>query len=198
VALLDSLGWRIPAGGEYREKGGVRLEFGVLLPSTSRPRQRTAILAKEDLRKIGVNLIIEEADFGTFSGRIATRDFDSYYGAWQMTPSPAGIRQTWSPRTESGAGALNHGTYSNPVAGALIDSAVTEFSPARRTELFQRAYQLITDDVAAIWMYEPRNVAAAHTRLRIPSLPAQGWWTTIRQWSVDPDNRLPRDRPPGS
>ncbi len=184
--ILDSLGWRIPPSGEFRVRGMRRLEFGLLVPNTSQARQRAALLAKAELHKIGVSLVIEDADYPTYAARVAAHDFDTYFGTHLTTPSPAGLRDEWSGRTSAGAGTLNHGYYENRVMTAITDSALGEFNATRRQGYFRRAYQMATDDVAAIWMYEPRQSAAVNARLHIPALSAYAWWSRFREWRVDP------------
>lgn len=68
--------------------------------------------------------------------------------------------------------------------------------PAQRAAHLRRAYQIIVDDAAAIWLYEVRNHAAVHERFNIPSWRSDAWWLTLGDWTVDPDKRLPRDAAP--
>jgi peptide/nickel transport system substrate-binding protein len=101
--LLDSLGWRLASGADVRRKGATRLEFELVVPSMSRRRQDAAIAAREDLRRLGVNIIIEEADLSTFQARVAARDFDSYFGAWTSAPGAAQHHGPAEPSFEDGA-----------------------------------------------------------------------------------------------
>ena len=86
-----------------------------------------------------------------------------------------------SPRGNIGA---NFSRYTNPSFDALVDSAVRTFRPAERRALFSRAWQVVIDDAAAIWMYEPRNVAAVSNRVTPVGLRGDAWWASLAQWRV--------------
>ena len=60
--------------------------------------------------------------------------------------------------------------------------------------LYRRAYQVIVDDAPAVWLYEPRNLAAAHARLRLSGVRADAWWAGMGEWSIPANERIPRDR----
>ena len=76
---------------------------------------------------------------------------------------------------------------------AALDSAIVERDPARNRALYRTAYQKISDDVAAVWLFELRPMMAVHKRVR-PDLNAPDvWWRNLRRWSIPVANRLPRD-----
>jgi peptide/nickel transport system substrate-binding protein len=193
---LDSLGWRDTDGDGIRERGGRRLSFNVLVPSSSSPRMRMAVLAQEQLRQAGVHLDVQTLEFNAFMSRVQSGDFDSYLGAWQLDGSPGGLRQTWFANATDELGGGNFQTYSNPVFEAYADSALDSWSREARRAYLRQAYEEITQDAAAIWLYEPLTVVGVHGRFRVPELQSRGWWSNVHQWSIPVDMRLPRDRMP--
>jgi ABC-type transport system substrate-binding protein len=89
--------------------------------------------------------------------------------------------------------ALNLQLYSNPAVDAALDSAAAEWNVERSIALYRKAYQAITDDVPAVWLYENRPFMAIHSRVQ-PNLTApDAWWRNLRLWSIPKDKRLPRD-----
>ncbi|HET8771771.1 MAG TPA: peptide ABC transporter substrate-binding protein [Gemmatimonadaceae bacterium] len=192
---LDSLGWRVGDDG-IRRRGAQRLAFGILIPTSSTVRNRASVLLQEQLRQVGVDVTIESMEFGAFYGRFTAGDFDATIGGWHTTPSPGGIRGTWgSPAISRGAD-QNAGHYLNPAFDQAVEAGLGSIDPAQRAAHLRRAYQIIVDDAAAIWLYEVRNHAAVHERFNIPSWRSDAWWLTLGDWTVDPDKRLPRDAAP--
>lgn len=194
--LLDSLGWRDEDGDGLRERNGRELSFSMLVPSSSRSREQMAVLIQEQLRQVGVRARIESLDFPALMQRQADRDFDTMLWAWQLTPSPSGLRQTWtsgSSRTKSGS---NFGSYENPQFDALVDSALSETNAERSRQLFERAYKVIIDDAPAIWLYEPETVLGVHGRIRTTQMRPDAWWLSIADWTIPAGERIPRDRVP--
>jgi ABC-type transport system substrate-binding protein len=100
-----------------------------------------------------------------------------------------------TPRTASDYGA-NYGGYSSPVFDAALDSVSSEFNIVRAKALYQRAYEQVIADAAAVFLYEPKMIAGINRRIETGPLSAAGWWTTIADWKIAPDQRIDRDRLP--
>jgi peptide/nickel transport system substrate-binding protein len=91
-------------------------------------------------------------------------------------------------------GESNELRYRSPRFDALADSALSAFDRELSRQLWGRAFQQIVNDAPAIWLYEPRPPVAVHTRFVMPPLRADGWWHGLADWSVDPSQRIDRDR----
>ena len=190
--LLDSLGWRDSNGDGIRDKAGRALRFAVTFPATSTPRRRYAELIQAQLRPHGVQVDVDGADFAIVRERIPAGKFDALLNSVLLDPSPAGIRDSWYSATPATRGG-NFQLYGNPSVDATIDSALKEVDPARNRALYQRAYQRISDDVPAVWLYENRAFMAVNRRV-VPVLEgANTWWRKLRLWSIPAAGRLPRD-----
>jgi peptide/nickel transport system substrate-binding protein len=183
AALLDSLGWRWNAAHTARERNGAPLRFGILIPASSGTRRRIAVLLQEQFARQGIAVEVDAADPALFAKRLRSGDFDTAINVWRDDPSPAGIRQAWgSPRADD-VGA-NFGRYANPTFDATIDSAITTRTPAERQRLFRQGYRQILDDAPAIWLYEPRNLAAVRRELQPVRVRADAWLAAIGDWTV--------------
>jgi peptide/nickel transport system substrate-binding protein len=116
-------------------------------------------------------------------------DFDAMIGGWAAFPGLVGIRQTWMSSGES-----NELRYRNRTFDALVDSALSSFDREASRRLWGRAFQQVVNDAPAIWLYEQRAPVALHKRFVVPPLRADGWWHGLADWSVDPAQRIDRDR----
>lgn len=191
--LLDSLGWRQRDRDGVRMRAGQRLEFSLLVPTSSLPRRRYAVMIQEQLRHVGVKVKVEELDPSAMAPLMVTGKFDAALHAVQSEPSPSSIRDAWKS-VQPGSRRMNVGAYSSPLVDALIDSATSEFSRARAIQYYQRAYRAIVDDAPAVWLYELRPRAGVHVRIRTLVDRADTWWRDIRLWWIPPSERIDRDR----
>jgi peptide/nickel transport system substrate-binding protein len=192
VALLDSAGW-LPGADGIRVKNGRPLAFSLLVPTSSRPRMRYAVLIQEQLKSIGARADLEPMDFQAFLERQNTRKFDATMHSWGPDPNLASVRETWA--TEGIAkGGQNLISYSNRTFDALVDSASITFDPARSKQYAHRAYQTLVEDAPAVFLYDVLNLAGMHKRLRPVDMRATGWWTGLADWSIPPGERIERDR----
>lgn len=192
--LLDSLGWRAGADG-VRSRGGRQLAFTLFVPTSSKARLGMAVLIQEQLRLTGVRVDIERLDNNTMSDRFKTHRFDAAMAGLAATPTPSGVKQTWTS-TAAREGGFNYGRYESARFDAQVDSAVTARTKASARAHYRAAYQTIVDDAPAIWLYEPPVEAGASARLRLGVMRADAWWMGIPGWTIAPDKRLPRDAAP--
>jgi peptide/nickel transport system substrate-binding protein len=192
AALLDSAGWRAGADG-MRSKNGRPLAFSILVPTSSAPRMRYAVLIQEQAKSIGLRVDIESMDFQTFQNRLNNRAFDAMISLWQPDPNVASIKEVWG--TEGIArGGQNIVSYSSRTFDALIDSASTVFDAARAKQYAHRAYQTLVDDAPAVFLYDNLTLAGMHKRLRPVEMRANGWWFGLADWSIPASERIERDR----
>jgi peptide/nickel transport system substrate-binding protein len=191
--MLDSLGWRDFDRDGVRERAGRPLRFSLLVPASSRTRQAAAVLLQAQLKSVGVQVTIEQADFNAFLDRANRAAFDALVGGVRTNPSPRGVRDLWGTPTP-GRGGQNWGRWSNQTFDAHVDSALTARSTESVRAHFRVAYQVAIDDAPAIWLYEPRLFAGVHRRLTVSALRPDAWWSSVGAWFIDPAQRLPRDR----
>ncbi|MBA3854563.1 MAG: hypothetical protein C0503_09115, partial [Gemmatimonas sp.] len=120
------------------------------------------------------------------------------FGGWLTVPSPRTLAGTWMSATKPGQGTRNDGRWENAEFDAAVTAGLSTMDRDEARRAFSRAYQTIADDVPALFLYEPRIVAAVHRRLTVPAWRPDGWWRTLHEWSVDPAQRLPRDARPAN
>jgi peptide/nickel transport system substrate-binding protein len=192
--MLDSLGWRDSNGDGIRDRRGIPLRFSLAVPSSSRPRQRLAVLLQEQLKRVGVDVVIDELDLNTMVGKLNSRDFDAALMSWHPDPTPSSIRQVWTTTASREKGGLNFGSYESPLFDARIDSATSAHDVGQARALYHRAYQTFVDDEPAVLLYEPDLVAGASKRIHLANLRPDAWWAGIRDWSIPADQRIARDR----
>jgi len=194
--LLDSIGWIRPTPRGNRTKGGKELAFTLIIPTSSMNRIRMGPLIQEQLRRMGIQVHLEQLEAATENDREASGRFDAALASWVMASTPDGIKGTWGT---SGIGkkGLNYGSYSNPLFDALLDSALAS-GPVEARDRFTRAFRVINDDAPAVWLYEPRKIIAVHRRIRTTVIRPDAWWLDLANWHISPTERVLRDRIPPS
>ncbi|MBC8089921.1 MAG: peptide ABC transporter substrate-binding protein [Phycisphaerae bacterium] len=193
-ALLDSAGWTLAPGQTVRSKGGVPLSFDILVPNTSKPRMTYGTLLADQFRGIGVTATPRNAETRVLGPAVEGGKFDAYIGGLTVTPGLNAVAGSWGT---AGVHGLNYGWYSNPRFDATLDSALAEFTPAKSSALWVRAYQIILDDAPAIWLYEERNIGVMHRRIRPAVMRSDAWYANLAEWTVNPSERISRDNQRG-
>ena len=191
-ATLDSLGWK-PGPDGIRVKNGKPLAFSLLVPTSSRARMSYAVLLQEQFKTLGAKVELESIDFNAFLARKENSRFDAIMDAYGTDPSPSGAKQSWSS-TSIGAGGGNALGYRNHQFDVLLDSAIGSFDMAKTKQYASRAFQQVIDDAPAIWLYDLLNIAGAHKRIQVTALRADGWWSSLPDWTIPASQRIDRDR----
>ena len=195
VRLLDSLGWKLPAGKTVRERNGQPLEFKVMVPNVSRNRMGMAVRVQEALRALGVRMEIDAIEANAFMGRLQKRDFDVAFNGTRAEVSIVGLRPYWTvPGAANTPMGRNFGSYENPLFDAHLDSALTAHGVDDARAHASKAYTTIAADAPAVWMYEMRSAPVIHRRFRTAHVIPGAWWLGISDWSVPTSERLPRDK----
>jgi peptide/nickel transport system substrate-binding protein len=191
--LLRALGWIDTNGDGIRDRGGLPLSFRILVPTSSAIRRQYARLLQEKYRVIGVDVQLDEVDFGLFLARARAGQFDALLNSWNTDPTPsAGIPQTWTAR---GVGSSNYGRYVNPAFDQLVDRTVASASTrasARRS--WRRAMEMLNQDAPAIFLFAPDNVAAVDKRVAGVVIRPDSWLALLRTWHIPADKLTERDR----
>lgn len=180
---LDSLGWRWNAGRTVRVRNGRPLAFDILLPASSGTRKKFGVLLQAQFARIGAKVEIDAVESGVFASRLQKGEFETALNAWRNDPSPSTLRQSWGSPKGDDVGA-NFGRYASAAFDATVDSAIVTFDPTKRMALFRRAYRQIVGDAPAIWLYEPRNLAAVRSRLVPVRMRPDAWLAGLADWEV--------------
>ncbi len=188
-ALLDSAGWRITGAEKVRTRNGLPFSFEILAPQSSVSRQRYATLIQEQLRALGIEVRVRVVDGPTTGAAIMGHNYDAWVSSLTMTPGRLGITQTWGT-----GGEMNYGGFTNPTLDASIDSAITAFDTTRSRTMWTHVFQALIDEQPGLFLYEPRTPVAIHKRIRIKDLRADAWYANLADWSIDPTQRIDRDR----
>jgi peptide/nickel transport system substrate-binding protein len=183
AAILERKGWAMGKDG-VRHRGGVPLQFSILVPTASTQRQQMAVLLQDMLKRVGVRMDIERVDFPTFGSQTMARDFDTSFEGMSLDPTPSGIRQEWSTTAARAGGVGNTGYYSDAAFDVVIDSAVANMDPKAAVAQYRRAYATLIADAPAIWMYEAPAVAGMSANVHPAPMRADMWFVHLADWTI--------------
>ena len=191
--ILDSLGWKRNANG-FRARAGRPLAFTIMVPSSSKEREKMAVLMQNEFRSAGVKATVLSVEPNVFERQQNSHAFDAAIETWLADPSPGGIRESWGSAAARSEGSKNYGAYSNPRFDKALDSALSVSNRAEARTLFARSFQILVADAPAIWLFEPRNIVAVQKRFHLGHMRADAWWAHLADWYVPADEQIARDR----
>ncbi|MEZ0289780.1 MAG: ABC transporter substrate-binding protein [Sulfolobales archaeon] len=140
--LLDELGYKIGSDGYRYTSNGTRLTLRLDIFQGAVPEGIAAVI-KDDLRKVGIDVKIEEYEIAAWEDKVVKkRDFDLALLDGFQGPDPDNMRSRFGPGAY-----LNMANYSNPEFGELLNKAAVEPNFTKRQELYWKAQEIMARDL---------------------------------------------------
>jgi len=175
--LLDSRGWIDHDGDGVRDHEGQPLALTMIVPTTSPIRMSMSQMAQQQLRALGVKLVLDQMDYPVYSERRNAGRFDIEFASTAQDPSPSGLTQGWSCQ-----GRTNFGRYCDPVVDSLLDAAVLADEGARQA--WQAVLRRIEDDAPAVFVYSLSYLYAVNRRFTNVRIRPESAWLGLREWTI--------------
>lgn len=159
IRLLAEAGWKDTDGDNIVDKGGRPFRF-TIMTADAETSVKMLTLAKESMRKAGVDLKIRVVDWTSFLQLIDELKYDAVMLGWSRGPFPDPTALWHS----SGAvkGGLNFVRYKNPKVDRLIEQAVKSIPDTERIKLYRRIHELIYEDQPYTFMMERNHILLAY------------------------------------
>lgn len=116
--------------------------------------QKTAVLVRDQLGKIGIDVKLQQTEVTVWFDRYAKGDYQMTSAYWSGTIDPDNFYST-----QLATGSPNNSTkYSNPTVDGLIKRARAASSESARKSLYEQIRQIIWDDAPLVFVhYETIN-----------------------------------------
>ena len=159
IKLMRAAGWKDSDGDNILDKDGRPMRF-TIMTADQETSVKMLTLAKEAMRKAGVDLKIKVVDWTSFLQLIDELKYDAVMLGWSRGPFPDPTA-LWHSR---GAvkGGLNFVRYRNPEVDRLIEKAVKSIPDAERVKLYRRIHEIIYEDQPYTFMIERNHILLAY------------------------------------
>jgi peptide/nickel transport system substrate-binding protein len=155
-ALLDEAGF---AKGD----GDMRFKLTIdYIPGNAELQKNIAEYLKSQLKKVGIDVELRASpDFPTWAKRVGGHDFDmSMDIVFNWADPVIGVHRTYlCENIKKGVIWSNTQSYCNEEVDKLLTAAASEIDQAKRVELYNKAQEIIVDDVPIAFI----NVLPYHT-----------------------------------
>jgi peptide/nickel transport system substrate-binding protein len=156
-ALIESSGWTLGGDGVYA-KDGQRLSTKLYVRAGRPQRVAFARLAKDQLRKCGIEIEVVEADLTTVlipNVLDYPNKFDTYLGGWNtgLDPDDYSIFHSSEIPTAENPSANNFPGWVNADADRLLEEGRTTLDQARRTEIYAEFQKLIHEEAPYYFLW---------------------------------------------
>lgn len=131
--------------------------FTIKVPSAYQRHVDTALMIKDMLAKIDVDVTVDQIEWATWLSDVyAGRQYEGTIIGIAGKPDPDTIMKIYTTTYDR-----NFYNYFNEDYDALIDQAKVETDAASRVELYQECQQILVDDAVCVYTMDPANVKFA-------------------------------------
>jgi peptide/nickel transport system substrate-binding protein len=183
IALLAEAGWKERNGDGLLVKDGVPFTFELLTNQGNDERKKVAEIIQAKLREIGVGVDIRMLEWAALlKEHIKKRQFQAIILGWGTSPDPDQY-VVWHS-SQMGPDQLNHISYSNPDADALLEAGRSSCVQADRVRYYRRLHQVLADDQPLVFLYWRDSLPVVASRIYgiLPGPAGIGW--NFTDWFV--------------
>ncbi|MFJ9441103.1 ABC transporter family substrate-binding protein [Kitasatospora sp. NPDC101235] len=181
AGLFDDAGWKRPASGGTRAKGGTELALRLLVPAGSATAKRTADALTANLAEQGVAVQTVTAPADTFvKDHLAAGDFDLALFSWPASPGSASEQRSAYAKPRPNADGTvdpgtNYGRSGTEEIDRLFDRASAELDPAARLDMLQEADVRIWQLGHSVPLYQRPELVGVRTGVAGAGAYGFGW-----------------------
>jgi ABC-type transport system substrate-binding protein len=124
-----------------------------------------AELIQANLADAGIRLRLQRMAPSAIDAARGTGDYEVFYDGWILDfPDPfIFLNLAFSTPAAGGVGNFSH--YANPAADGLLQAAMVEADPAKRTSLYRQAQNVIMQDQPIVPLFAPKLVFVQRSSL---------------------------------
>lgn len=163
-AILKECGYD-DQNGKLVGKDGKPLRLEFINSTGGGARMKTALLAKENWLKLGVDVDYKEYEWNVFIQQyVMALKFDVCVLGWS-----GGVdfdsRQLWASDQWPTAGGLNLAAYANPAADKLMSDILLEYEYEKQVEMSHQIFREIAKDFPYVFLYSPLATTVMDNRI---------------------------------
>jgi peptide/nickel transport system substrate-binding protein len=181
VTRLGELGWKDTNGDGWLDKEGQVMRFTVLVNSGNARRAKAAEIIQDGMKKVGVDMQIDQLETNTFFERLRNKDYEAALAGWSagLFIDPSSF---WGRESQ-----FNFTSYENPRAAALITAGLAEPDYEKAKPIWQELQQVIYDDQPYAFLYWMDEIVAVHSRFQNTTVDILAPYRNLYEWSVPVD-----------
>jgi peptide/nickel transport system substrate-binding protein len=181
-ALLAEAGWDTKGPDGVLVKGGKRFAFTLMTNQGNKTRAKAAEVIQKNLKAVGIDVSIRIVEWAAFLKEFVNpKKFDAVILGWTIPRDPDAYDVWHSSKT--GPAELNHVSFKNDEADALIERGRRTFDQEERRKAYARFQEILAEEQPYVFLYVPDALPIVAARFKgIVPAPAGIMHNFIKWW----------------
>jgi peptide/nickel transport system substrate-binding protein len=180
--LLALEGWKDEDRNGILEKGKEEFKFKMYYPVGNPLREYAVVVVKNNLKSVGIEMIPEKMELGTFIDNLYERKLDSWVAGFGI-PIPLDLKPYWY--SDPNIGFMNFASYKNVEADKILDQLETKLSNERKNDLIKEFQKVIHQDEPVTFLYWTPNIIVYNTRIKNLKITPYGVLVHCWEWTLN-------------
>lgn len=164
--LLAEAGWKDTDGDGFIDKGKQKFTLDIKMPSGSDVAKQQALMYKEQLKKVGIDVNIVEREWTVYLQEMDKFDFEMNMGGWTIPARISDPYQLWHTKSAVNGGS-NYSNFGNAESDKLIEELRGTLDDNKRVELYKKFQQMLADEQPVVYMFYPKNRMAISKKFEV-------------------------------
>lgn len=168
--LLKEAGWEDKnKDGVLENAKGEKFQAELKYPTGLKAREQTALIIKESLKKVGVDVKLTSMEFPTLMEQVvANHEFDLYLmgNTLSSDPDPKPFWYSEAASDKKGEEGWNIVGYRNKEVDKLLDEGISTIDRNKRKKTYEQFGKIINEDVPEAFLYVQNNDVAYNKKLK--------------------------------
>ncbi len=183
AALLAEAGWNARGPDGVLVKEGKRLAFTLMTNQGNKTRAKAAEVVQKNLKAVGIDVSIRIVEWAAFLKEFVNpKKFDAVILGWTIPRDPDAFDVWHSSKT--GPAELNHVSFRNAEADALIEKGRRTFDQEQRRQAYRRFQEILAEEQPYVFLYVPDALPIVAARFRGIEPAAAGISHNFTKWWV--------------
>jgi peptide/nickel transport system substrate-binding protein len=181
-ALLAQEGWRDSDGDGVLDKGGKRFAFIMKLQAGNQLRSTIATVVQQQLKRVKVEMTIEQVEPGTFWDNLMQRKYDAWYAGFSV-PLQMQLEDLWG--ADLAKYPFNLTGYQNARVDAILKEVKLLPRETDAAHLWKEFQSIIAEEQPCTFLYWSNSLVGIHERVKGYSPNTIGITHGAWNWYVD-------------
>jgi len=179
--LLQQEGWSDTDNDGIIEKGNTKFKFTLYIPGGNPRRSFAAVIIKNNLKSVGIDVEIATLEMGTFIDEMFSKKLDAWIVSW-FVPIPPELKMYWYSDLNNTP--MNAAGYRNKSIDCILDSLEMKIPSARQSELYKEFQRTIYSEQPVTFLYWIDNITAYNKRIKNMNISSLGFIHRCWEWRI--------------